>query len=314
MKLITFFLFFLTSHYLNGQSEKVIYFDKYWNTVSSKSEYEYSRLVLLNKQGKPTGEVRDYYKDGNIQMEGWILSDNLGCFTPEGCLLDGLCTFYKEDGKVNFSGIYSSGVLVEVLQDNRPENTSKSLNEAAQSPKTPSVTNDTDKNTLKQDKSKSIINFRLSNNLMKQHYFKMLRLGIDINSIDWSSPESTKLILKLKNDLRSSANSLGLIHSVKNGVYVANVNYENSKTPTRSNYVLEVEVTNNYVTKIDFEQGSVHTGRNSSGYSYEGGELYFEYDEYGNLTGGSTLVIIQTRTYTVYYEVKIPIQVRNFKN
>ena len=63
----------------------------------------------------------------------------------------------------------------------------------------------------------------------------------------------------------------------EDGNYYAIVKYYNPNTFTNSSYKLVVTVKNDNVTKIQFNDGYLHSGYNSSGYTWTGGSL----DSYG---------------------------------
>jgi hypothetical protein len=80
------------------------------------------------------------------------------------------------------------------------------------------------------------------------------------------------------------------------GWYIAKIKYQNFSTGTISNYRLKVKVQYNRVIRIDFGNGgSVHTGVNSDGYLYTGGQLSRETDYRGNIIAYTTKVTITDR-------------------
>lgn len=82
-------------------------------------------------------------------------------------------------------------------------------------------------------------------------------------------------------------------NQIENGKYEATV-YYSSSTGHRAKYQLVVTVFNDAVTTIHFDNnGSVHSGYNSEGYSYSGGSLSFSRDYNGKVTGASTTVEVK---------------------
>ncbi|ASK32499.1 membrane-binding protein [Chryseobacterium sp. T16E-39] len=81
-------------------SQEKIYFDENWEkTTQDKMEYY--------RQTEPKGKltlIKDYYKDGTLQMEG-LASDA----TPQGEVYEGKVTWYTREGKTLSSSTYSKG-------------------------------------------------------------------------------------------------------------------------------------------------------------------------------------------------------------
>ncbi|MBL7891147.1 MAG: hypothetical protein JNL63_00845 [Bacteroidia bacterium] len=95
-KLITL-LFLLVNNLLIGQKVvDTVYFNRNWEKTS-RSNYKYFRVVhKVNSRY----EVIDYYKNGRIQMKGTCIS-----LDPE--IMDGVCIWYKSNGKIKDSVFYS---------------------------------------------------------------------------------------------------------------------------------------------------------------------------------------------------------------
>ena len=94
--------------------------------------------------------------------------------------------------------------------------------------------------------------------------------------------------------------------NIENGWYEALVSYYNPKTYQRSNYTLSVKVEFNRVTVIDFgNEGSIHSGYNNSGYTYNGGSLSFQKDFNGQISSATTQVSVSDTNGIRYYDVKI---------
>jgi len=63
-------------------------------------------------------------------------------------------------------------------------------------------------------------------------------------------------------------------NEVENGWYTARVRYVNWRTEYSADYTLRVKVRNDRVSNISFPKGgSVHKGRNNSGYDYSSGKI-----------------------------------------
>lgn len=99
-KLITSLLFAIV---INGSlfSQEKIYFDENWD-VTSKDKMEFYRES--SKQGTLT-LVKDFYKNGTLQMEG-LVSDT----TPGAEVYEGKITWYYPDGKIQNFGTFKKGV------------------------------------------------------------------------------------------------------------------------------------------------------------------------------------------------------------
>lgn len=81
-----------------------------------------------------------------------------------------------------------------------------------------------------------------------------------------------------------------LSNLIDNGVYKSTVKYTNYSTGAYEKYTLNVKVENDRVVQIDFGNGgSLHTGYNNEGYSYEKGYLRKE-NSYSNTV--TTMVAI----------------------
>ena len=80
---------------------------------------------------------------------------------------------------------------------------------------------------------------------------------------------------------------------LKDGIYNASVAYSSS-TGQRSNYTLKVKISNDSVVLISFDNGgSIHSGFNNEGYTYNGGALRFIRSYTGEITGASTVVEVR---------------------
>lgn len=88
-------------------SQEKIYFDENWEkTTQDKMEYY--------RQTEPKGKlilIKDYYKDGTLQMEG-LASDA----TPQSEVYDGKVTWYTREGKTLSFSTYSKGKQVGPAQ------------------------------------------------------------------------------------------------------------------------------------------------------------------------------------------------------
>jgi len=51
-----------------------ILFDENWNEIEDIGEATYYRLITY-QEGKPKGKMGDYYRSGQIQMEGIVISE-----------------------------------------------------------------------------------------------------------------------------------------------------------------------------------------------------------------------------------------------
>lgn len=85
----------------NAFSQQKTYFDENWE-VTSKDKMEFYRESA--KQGTLT-LVKDFYKNGTLQMEG-LVSDA----TPGAEVYEGKVTWYYPDGKIQNFGTFAKGV------------------------------------------------------------------------------------------------------------------------------------------------------------------------------------------------------------
>jgi hypothetical protein len=129
-------------------------------------------------------------------------------------------------------------------------------------------------------------------------------LGLPYDKPDYSQNDGG-----LAYQVFNTAYSQAVEHKViiPDGWYKAKVTYSNSNTSTQSNYLLDVEVKTGSVIKIDFgNSGSVHSGLNSSGYTYKGGDLEYDRDMIsGNILAGLTSVKIINATSILTYRISI---------
>ncbi len=87
--------------------------------------------------------------------------------------------------------------------------------------------------------------------------------------------------------------------SLDDGRYEATV-YYSSSTGQRSTYSLAVLVSNDCVVGINFGNGgSVHSGRNSEGYTYSGGALRVKTNSSGEPISASTTVTVTYSNGTI---------------
>jgi hypothetical protein len=96
--------------------------------------------------------------------------------------------------------------------------------------------------------------------------------------------------------------------TIGDGRYKATVKVFNHSSYSRNTYTLVVEVRNDRVVSIEFDNGgSIHDGYNNSGYRYSGGTLQFERD-YGGSVRAATATVTQVldngsyRTYDIRIE------------
>ena len=79
---------------------------------------------------------------------------------------------------------------------------------------------------------------------------------------------------------------------LEDGVYEMTVNCK-SHTGLDQNYTLDVRVQDDRAVQIYFGNGgSVHSGRNNSGYTWRGGGIEWRTDWSGNITGGKAVMQI----------------------
>lgn len=93
---------------------------------------------------------------------------------------------------------------------------------------------------------------------------------------------------------------------LEDGWYEATVTYNNPNSGKKSVYTLNVKVFDDKVTTIRFgNEGSLHSGYNSSGYTYSGGNLTFYQNNNGNVIAADTKVYIYQNGYTTTYIIEL---------
>ena len=97
-----------TAEYYLNSGQSIFYFDKDWKKAS-KSEAEYYRIVTLNSNNVPIGEIKDYYKSGKIQsiIEGAIYLDNND---DSNSKWNGESQLFYETGELNLERFYKNGL------------------------------------------------------------------------------------------------------------------------------------------------------------------------------------------------------------
>lgn len=93
---------------------------------------------------------------------------------------------------------------------------------------------------------------------------------------------------------------------LEDGFYDAIVDYKNHSTLFTARYSLTVNVIDDRVVQINFENGGYINYRSPNILSYSGGELSFSTDSYGNINGASTIVTVKENNYTtITYKIHI---------
>lgn len=106
-RIIYITLIFLSKFSLYSQnieiSRDTAYFDQDWHKTIYLEDAKYARVYKRDLQGMIAGTVRNFYLPSwNIQFEGKCLSDNSN-------ILDGLCTWYYENGIIQSKTTYING-------------------------------------------------------------------------------------------------------------------------------------------------------------------------------------------------------------
>lgn len=114
------------------------------------------------------------------------------------------------------------------------------------------------------------------------------------------SVKATRVLTEINISIRNN------LSGIDDGWYEASIKYTNDATGTNANYVLNVKVEYDKVVKIDFGNGgSVHSGYNNEGYTYNGGILSFERDMEGNTLAATTAVITSDSNGNKYFKIRI---------
>ncbi|TAF31862.1 MAG: CHAT domain-containing protein [Cytophagales bacterium] len=86
------------------QGKWTILYDNNQNVITDTAKTASYRLISYQND-KPIGKVTDHYRNGIVQMEATLLSDQ-----PKD-VLDGLAIYYDEQGKKTIEAIYKNGTL-----------------------------------------------------------------------------------------------------------------------------------------------------------------------------------------------------------
>lgn len=84
-----------------GQWKK--YYDEKWSEIYMPHEASYYRIITYNQDGKPEGEVRDYYITGELQSKFTLIGENPDRY-------DGPLTAYFKSGQIRTQQNYYRGV------------------------------------------------------------------------------------------------------------------------------------------------------------------------------------------------------------
>lgn len=88
------------------EGEWTIWMDKNWKPTSIRDSVFYYRDIKYTG-GKPTGIVKDHYRNGNKQWEGYLDSDQ-----PED-IINGRATWYREDGSIEITRVFRENKITE---------------------------------------------------------------------------------------------------------------------------------------------------------------------------------------------------------
>lgn len=117
---LVFLIFFLfpflsisqitTAEYYLKDGEKIVYFDKDWQITSDKSKGEYYRIVKVGSNNEAIGQIKDYFKSGEIQntIEGATYIDLID---NSKNIWDGKSLEYYESGELNREFTYVNGKI-----------------------------------------------------------------------------------------------------------------------------------------------------------------------------------------------------------
>ena len=98
-----------TAEYYLEPDQSIFYFNEDWEKAS-KSEAEFYRIVSLDSNNVPIGEIKDYYKSGEIQsiIEGAISLDNND---DSNSVWIGKSKLFYESGELNLERFYKNGLI-----------------------------------------------------------------------------------------------------------------------------------------------------------------------------------------------------------
>jgi len=96
----------LSPNSINGNGERegewTLFFRDDFTPVDDQSQAAYYRIINY-KNGKPVGDVIDYYITGEIQWVGSLISDN-----PD-IIKDGFAVYYYKNGNKSGEGMFKNG-------------------------------------------------------------------------------------------------------------------------------------------------------------------------------------------------------------
>ena len=98
-----------TAEYYLEPNQSIFYFNADWEKAS-KSEAKFYRIVTLDSNNVPIGEIKDYYKSGEIQsiIEGAISLDNND---DSNSVWIGKSKLFYESGELNLERFYKNGLI-----------------------------------------------------------------------------------------------------------------------------------------------------------------------------------------------------------
>tara|TARA_B100001113_G_C21115082_1_gene625017 strand:+ start:286 stop:2934 length:2649 start_codon:yes stop_codon:yes gene_type:complete len=99
-----------TAEYYLKDGEKIVYFDKDWQITSDKSKGEYYRIVKIGSNNEAIGQIKDYFKSGQIQntIEGATYID---LNDDSKNIYDGKSLIYYESGELDREFTYVNGKI-----------------------------------------------------------------------------------------------------------------------------------------------------------------------------------------------------------
>src|SRR5215813_5771193 len=107
VSLLGFLIVLFTAQLCLAQAPEKIYYTKDWKPTTTAANAEYYRIISFDKDGKPTGMVRDYYITGELQWEGRLTYFDRT--DDKRNVSDGTCTWYYKSGKKSSEVTFAAG-------------------------------------------------------------------------------------------------------------------------------------------------------------------------------------------------------------
>lgn len=92
-----------------AQHSLKIYFDKDWKKTYNSKDAEFYRVINYDSENKQTGDVKDYYKNGQVQFEAVKVYVDTVISKPDSTI--GAAKWYSEKGMLTRQCFYENGKI-----------------------------------------------------------------------------------------------------------------------------------------------------------------------------------------------------------